>query len=199
MINAEAAKKIVLTYLEGDTHSPTFEKYAIQSCELSERNDYWIVRANTAKYVLHGRQEFCRVGANAHLVDVISGEVETVGSGQSIGEYLQDEYDFLEAGGKDYLLEPTFDRTDKAAVIRLRQALDCSLQSALKLASPEHHCWLTGNLRVLQWVQVQLMERGISTEIVLGSSSPSAVKITDSIWHWDLLKPELNRILSNDY
>lgn len=161
MISRETAQAMVLRRSEGDPLSERYEKFAVQSCELSTRGDYWIVRVNSEAYVLHGQVERCYVGANAHLVDVASGQIETVCSGQSVGSYLQQKYDIESAAGMHYTLQPTFGRSDKAAIIRFRQTFACSLQSALRLAMPEHRSWLTGSrhLIALYYVSSQVSQR----------------------------------------
>ncbi|NHZ96239.1 hypothetical protein [Massilia sp. CCM 8734] len=191
MISSETAQAMVLRRSEGDPSSSRHEKFAVQSCQLSRQGDYWIVCVNTAAYVVHGRAEHCLVGVNAHLVDVISGQIETVASCRPVEDYLQDKYDVRRAAGMHYMLTPAFDRTDKVAVIRIRQAFGCSMQEAMKLASPEHHCWLTGPRRVLQWAQGELTLKNIVTDIVLAPDAAHAVDIDGSIWHWDLLKARL--------
>ncbi|NHZ34029.1 hypothetical protein [Massilia rubra] len=191
MISSDMAQAMVLRRSEGDPSSARYEKFAVQSCQLSRQGDYWIVCVNTAAYVLHGRAERCLVGANAHLVDVISGQIETVASCRPVEDYLQDKYDVRRAAGMHYMLTPAFDRTDKVAVIRIRQAFGCSMREAMKLASPEHHCWLTGPRRVLRWAQGELTLKNIVTDIILAPDAEDAVDIDDSIWHWDLLKARL--------
>jgi len=79
--------------------------------------------------------------------------------------YLQDKYDIRDAAGQAYVLEPAFERTDKAAVIRLRQILTCRLPYAMALLSPERRSWLTGKHRAMQWVQRELMAKGMATEL----------------------------------
>src|SRR3990167_7401021 len=103
MINEEQAKAFVLHRCEAFTQGR--ERFAVQSCTLSSKGDYWVVRANSEDFVLRGIQELCYVGANAHLVHTTSGDIETVGSGQSVEQYLEDKYDLIEAGDKHYVLE----------------------------------------------------------------------------------------------
>ncbi|NHZ64802.1 hypothetical protein [Massilia genomosp. 1] len=191
MIRSETAQAMVLRRSEGDPSSARYEKFAVQSCQLSRQGDYWVVCVNPAAYLLHGRAEHCLVGANAHLLDVISGQIETVASCRPVEDYLQDKYDVQGAAGMHYMLTPAFDRTDKAAVIRIRQACGCSMREAMKLASPEHHCWLAGPRRVLRWAQGELTLKNIVTDIILAPDAEDAVDIDDSIWHWDLLKARL--------
>lgn len=192
MIDADHAKALVLRRSEAVSQGR--ERFAIQSCKLSEQGDYWVIRANSEDFVHHGIQERCYVGLNAHLVNTASGEIDTVGSGQSVEQYLGDKYDAARAGTKHYVLGPNFDKNDKASVIRLRQKLDCTLQRAMQLVSPESSCWLTGKRRTLGHAQALLLREGIQTSIRLQQSLGSAVEIDDSVWHWDLLKSALNRV-----
>lgn len=194
MIDADAAQAMILRFCEGDTQSPHYMKHAIQCCVLSERGDYWIIRANSEAYVVHGRSEYCYVGVNAFLLDVVSGEIETVVSGNRVSHYLQDKYDIRNAAGQAYVLEPAFERSDKAAVVRLRQTLACRLPHALALLSPEHRSWLTGRRRVMQWAQRELVAKGVATEVMLRRGSGGALYIPEQIWHWDLLLAELKRL-----
>ncbi|MBN6110698.1 hypothetical protein [Xanthomonas bonasiae] len=192
MIEADQAKALVLRRSEASCEGR--ERFAIHSCTLSERGDYWIVRANSEDFVLRGIQERCYVGVNAHLVSTASGEIETVGSGQSVDDYLEDKYDAAKAGTSHYVLGPDFDKNDKADVIRLRQKLECSLQRAMQLASPEFSCWLTGKMRILSNANAMLRNEGIATSIRLLENPGSAVTIDNSVWYWAALKSALNRV-----
>ena len=191
MIDEDQAKVLVLRRCEAPSQGR--ERFAIQSCELSERGDYWIVRANTEDCVLRGMWERCYVGANADLVHTVTGQIETVGSGQSVEAYLEDKYDVAAAGAMHYVLSPDFGKDDKTAIIRLRQKLACSPQRAVQLVSPALSSWLTGTRRTLLQAQALLLDEGIATSIRLQESPASAVPI-DSILHWRELKPALDRI-----
>lgn len=188
-VNADQAKAIVLRLCEAP--SPEGDRFAIQSCTLSAKGDYWIVRANSEDFVVRGMEERRYVGANAHLVNTTTGDVETVGSGISLEDYLQDKYDLAKAEGKHYVLGPEFDRSDKAAVVRLRQKLECSLQRAMQLASPDMRCWLTGKRRTLQHAQAMLRREGIAASIQLLADPGVAARIDDSVGHWNALKSTL--------
>lgn len=192
MIDADQAMALVLRRIE--VASKGRERFAIQSCKLSEQGDYWVIRANSEDFLLRGIQERCYVGVNAHLVSVVSGDIEIVGSGQSVVQYLGDKYDAVTAGNKYYVLVPDFDKSDKASVIRLRQKLECTPQKVMQLVSPESICWLTGKRRTLGDAQVMLQREGIQTRIQLQQSPGSAVRIDDSVWQWSQLKSALNRM-----
>ncbi|MBB5943504.1 hypothetical protein [Xanthomonas sp. 3307] len=192
MIKADQAKALVLHCYEASCEGR--ERFAIQSCTLSERGDYWIVRANSEDFVLRGIQERCYVGINAHLVNTTSGEIEIVGSGQCLDEYLQDKCDAANAGASHYVLCPDFDTSDKASVIRLRQRLECSLQRAIQLASPEFGCWLTGKRRMLSNAKEMLQNEGIAVRIRLLENPRCAVTIENYILHWTELRSALNRV-----
>ncbi|MBP7451595.1 MAG: hypothetical protein KA914_02240 [Ottowia sp.] len=194
MIDADQAKALVLRRSEAACQGR--DRFVIQSCTLSEHGHYWVIRANSEDFVVRGILERCYVGVNAYLVNTASGEIETVGSGQSVEQDLEDKYDAIVAGAKHYVLGPNFDKTDKAAVIRLRQKLECSLQRAMHLVSPESGCWLIGKRRTLSNAQAMLQHEGIATSIQLQESPGSAVPIDDSVWHWNALKSALNRMES---
>jgi len=196
MIDAEQAQNFILRRCEASGEGS--ERFAIQSCTLSKCGDYWIVRANSEDFVLRGMHERCYVGVNAHLVSTVSGEIETVGSSQSVDEYLRDKFDAAKAGPGHYVLGPDFGKNDKSDVIRLRQTLECSLQKAMQLVSPEFSCWLTGNRRMLSDARAMLQKEGISTSIRLLENTGSAVTIDSSIWHWTALKSALNRLGTKD-
>ncbi len=190
MISAEDARSTVLRRCED---SAPGERFAIQSCDLSPRGDYWVVCCNSEDYVVHGMLDRCYVGVSAHLVSVASGDVETVGSAQSWMEYLQDKYDLSTAAGAHYVIEPTFDRTDKAALINLRQKLSCSIPDAIAMLAPGRRQWLTGNRRLLQRTQEILRDKGIDTVVVLHPTPLAAATVDERSWYWDavasLLRP----------
>lgn len=192
MIDADQAKALVLERSEAASQGRV--RFAIQSCTLSAHGEYWVIRTNSEDFVLRGIQERCYVGVNAYLVNAASGEIETVGSGESVEQYLGDKYDAARAGTKHYVLGPDFNKNDKASVIRLRQKLECTLQRAMQLVSPESSYWFTGKRRTLGHAQALLQREGIQTKIQLRQSPGRAVEIGDSVWHWDLLKSALNRI-----
>ncbi|MDQ7760544.1 hypothetical protein RAB70_03445 [Xanthomonas sontii] len=192
MIEADQAKALVLRCCEASREGK--DRFVIQFCALSECGDYWIIRANSEDFVLRGIQGRCYVGVNAHLVSTASGEIEIVGSGQSVDEYLQDKCDAARAGTNHYVLGPDFDKSDKAGVIRLRQKLECSLQRAMQLVSPEFNCWLTGEKRLLSDAKAILHKEGVTTSIRLLENPGCAVRIDNSVWYWTALKSALNRV-----
>ena len=163
------------------------EAFAVQSSSLSAHEDYWIVRANSAAYVQRGDASRFYVGVNAYLVDVRTGEIEIVGSGHSVESYLQDKYDRCEAAGRHYVLRANFARSDKHAIIHLRQVLECTLQRARELS--EGACfWLTGRKGHLQVAQELLHQRGVATSIGLVDHALDARPIDGRTWYWDALK-----------
>jgi hypothetical protein len=184
VITAEDAKSIILRRSRTDEDGL---QLAIQSCELSPHGDFWVIRANSEDYVIRGMWERLLVGVSAYLVNVNDGTVTVVGSGQSWQELLQDKYDADAAGAMQYVLEPTFSRDDKMAVINLRQRLECSLQSALEMLSPDHRQWFTGSRGLLLNVREKLKEKGIETAIVLLPSAEGAIGVGRSMWHWDAI------------
>jgi len=100
MITSEDAQAAVLTRVNSAAHVLCRDTFVIQSCVLSARSDYWIVRANSEDFVLRGMGEKQYVGVNAYLVSTVAGSIEIVGSGQSVESYLQDKYDVEAAGDK---------------------------------------------------------------------------------------------------
>jgi len=191
LIGAADAESAVLRFLEPSAQQWN-ERMVIHSCALSPNGDFWIVRANTAGYVLHGRLEAALVGVNAYLVDVKTGSIDIVGSGQSLENYLQDIYDLRTAGSYCYVLGPSFDWTDKQAVINLRRQLDCSLVHAKHLLG-DRRKWLTGKRRVLELAAQLLEKRGIASVIALEDDAGAATLIDEHVWHWDALKQVLQQ------
>jgi hypothetical protein len=164
VIAEEDAKAIILDMLNSREHQDTF---VIQSCALSPRGDYWIIRANSEDYVLRGMGEKCYVGVNAHLVSTLTGDTELVGSAASVESYLQDKYDLAAAGDQHYVLAPAFAREEKAALVNLRQKLSCSYPEALRLMEAPQKAWITGRLSTLKTAQELLQQNGISVMIEL--------------------------------
>lgn len=160
---------------------------AIMACERSPRSDYWVIRANSEAYVVDGLFDRMLIGVSAYLVRVADGEITLVGSGQLWQEVLQDKYDAAAAGAMHYVLEPTADRHDKAAMLLLRQQLRCSMQAATRLLSDEYRGWLTGLRRRLLIAQTVLGEKGIDTRIVLRRYADNAPEMDDRITSWDML------------
>lgn len=161
--------------------------FAIDSCELSPDKSCWIVRANSAEYLLHGKIEHCYVGVNAYLVDSYTGEIEVVSSGHSVEHHLQDKQDLRLAGQNQYVLHPTLDANNLQQIIHLRQKLGCSLAYARQLARHPGG-WLTGKKRVLETAKALLAQEDIATDITLTVNADTAQALTDRDDHWAKLK-----------
>lgn len=188
MISADAAKAIVLRLWEDAWPG---ERFAIQSCTLSPRGDYWVVGSNSEDFVLRGMFERCYVGISAHLVNALSGEVTIVGSAQSWEQILQDRYDEEAAEGRNYVLEPAFDRSDKEGLVNLHKQLPCSYAHAIGLLSSGGRQWFTGRLRILAHVREMLGDKGIQTTIVLRPDVQGAARVDEDDWRWDALASHL--------
>ncbi|WP_431256515.1 hypothetical protein ACQ86G_17465 [Roseateles chitinivorans] len=183
LTDREACQLVLTQFVHG-------EPWAVQSCSLSDRSDYWIIRANSAAYVLHGDASRCYVGVNAYLVDVDTGLIEIVGSGGSVEGYLQDKYDLRVANGQCYVLTAGFPRSDKQAILRLRQVLECSIHRASSLS--EQDClWLTGTRRDLQRVAELFRERGVATAVRLVDQPLDARHLTGCVWFWEPVQAAL--------
>ncbi|WP_256667607.1 hypothetical protein [Pseudomonas sp. Fl5BN2] len=195
MLSEQQACAIVLARHAGILRDGIEERFVIQSCELSANGDYWVVRCNTEDCVVHGITTLCYVGVNAHLVNLGTGEVETVPSPVSIEDHLQDCYDRNTAAGRPYVLAPTFGRDNQPAMINLRQKLACSYPEVIALLSEEQRHWLTGTRRQLQEAQQLLASQGIATAIELTPQAPGAVAIGVEVWHVDAaIKALRNRL-----
>lgn len=196
---ARQAQAIVLELYEssGRLRDGEPERYAIQSCELSPRGNYWVVRCNTEAYVVHDLPMSCLVGVNAHLVDVNSGEVSVVCSAISVDEFLEDQYDLATAAGSAYILGPAFDRNDKAELIHLRQKLQCTWPEVFALLSDEKAHWLTGTARILRDARQLLASQGIRTAISVCPHPRDAVPVGVETWHVEAaLKAVRQRIVT---
>jgi hypothetical protein len=183
VLTAELACKIVLGLFEGVMRDGKPERFAIQSCELSFNGDYWVIRSNSEDYVVHGMTEFCYVGVNAYLVNVVTGKHETVVSCMSVEEYLQDKYDLEAASGNQYVLTPAIERGDKPALVNLRRKLQCTYPQILALLTGKQRHWLTGKRRLLEEAQRLLLEQAITTQIELVTDAGEAVTIGVETWH----------------
>jgi hypothetical protein len=183
VLTAEQACEIVLRLFDGVMRDGKPERFVIQSCELSANGDYWVIRSNSEDYVVHGMTEFCYVGVNAHLINLMTGESETVVSCMSVDEYLQDKYDLEAASGNKYVLTPAIDRSDKPALVNLRRKLQFTYPQTLALLTGKQRHWLTGKRRLLEDAQRLLFEQGIATQIELVFDAGEAVAIGVETWH----------------
>jgi hypothetical protein len=190
MIDAEQAKAIVLSKCEGWSRSG--ERFAVHSCVLSERGDYWIIRVNSEDFVLRGIQERQYIGVGAHLVNTSSGEVEVIGSRQDVQQHLNDQYDLAAAGDGYYVLVCAIDAKDKAAIVHLKKRLGCTLTRAVHLTSAGSRDWLVGKRSSLLHAQALLEREGISVIIELKQGAGSAERIDYPFAHWDALKSALS-------
>jgi hypothetical protein len=143
------------------------DRFAISSVELSSNKDYWVIRANSEAYVIEGDFNRFYIGVNAYLIDICTGEIEIVGSSQSIDEYLQDKYDAKAAKGLMYVLGSGYKETDKKTIIKLRQLLQCSLSESRELIMGEKRFWFTGKKRILCAVVRSFNIQNIETDITL--------------------------------
>ncbi|MEQ4922231.1 hypothetical protein [Proteus hauseri] len=192
MITLQEAKIIALNYCNP---SLTDENFVVYFCVLSPKQDYWIIRCNAERYIINKEPEHCYVGVNAYLVDVQTGEVEIVASGNSVEDFLQDKYDLRLANGDFYVLSPSFTKENKQALIHFKQWLACGYTEAICLLSANNK-WFTGNYRTLQHIQIQLKEIGINTKITLMEKPDNAVVVESNIWFERDIKRELNKYIN---
>lgn len=191
MINSQQAQDIVLNHCHS---SPCGERFAIYFCELSPKQDFWIIRCNTERYVIYNQLEHYYVGVNAYLVGTFTGKIDIVGSGESVEDFLQDIYDAQTAGSQFYLLHPTFSKENKIALLNLKQWLGCGYTDTIKLLTI-NRSWFTGKHRYLQHIQILLNKRNINTEIILVDKTESIVIIDNSTWFEEDIKKELRKII----
>jgi hypothetical protein len=181
-LTAEQACEVVLGLSDNVMRDGKPVRFVIQSCELSANGDYWVIRSNSEDYVVHSMTEYCYVGVNAHLINVRTGEHDTV-VGWSVDEHLQDKYDLEAASGKPYVLIPIIDRSDKTALVNLRRKLQCTYPQTLALLTGEQRLWLTGKRRILEDAQRMLLEQGINTQIELVADAGEAIAIDVETWY----------------
>lgn len=168
------ARNKVLTLVNSGSEHSVVDGFVISGIYLSEKKDYWIVRANSRAYVEGGDQSMCYVGVNSYLVNTESGEIEIVGSANSVESYLQQKYDLLESRGGHYVLICCFDPQAKEAILKLHKVFNCSLRKAKYLLS-ERKARFTGQKTYLVSVQKLLSAKGIETEIALLETTESAI------------------------
>jgi hypothetical protein len=181
MVGRPQAEEVVLRFCNASPAESPGDELVIQSCELSEAGDYWIVRANSHAFVHDGDVSRCYVGVNAHLVDTHTGDHELVGSAQSVEQYLQDKYDLRTAAGRPYVLRPNFEPSDRHQAIRLRQLLGISAMAVLRLVAEPQRPWYHGSRRVLEGLQSALADHHISTRIVVEGGIGQATIVHDGL------------------
>jgi len=86
-------------------------------------------------------------------------------------------------------------RSEKTALINLRQKLECSFQEAILLVSAPQSAWITGSLSMLKHAKELLQEQSIDVDIRLQSDIANAIEIDHSVWHWGALKTEFHRLM----
>lgn len=74
-------------------------------------------------------------------------------------------------------MTPDFDRSDKRALINLRQQIEASYDEAFYLLSEAGKEWFTGRRRVLEHARRILASRGIETRVALQFERTEAMKI----------------------
>lgn len=179
------------SYLNGDRE----DKFVISSIKLSLNKDYWIITANSEAYVKHDDFSRCYVGVNAYLVNAKTGEIEIIGSCESVENYLQDKYDDIEAKGCLYVLGSGYKENDKKAIIKLHQILQCKLSDSRELIKGNKCIWFTGKKRVLSRVSDFFRTQGIETEIALEKKTDNLPKLCDYTF-WNDIAQVMNKRIS---
>ena len=183
MINKGKAQKMILDLVnQSDQHVD--DEFIISSIELSENKDYWIIVANSRAFIENNDFSRCYVGVRAYLVNTESAEIEVVGSGESIEDYLQDKNDIAVANGQMYVLACGFNKQDKQGIVHLHQVLKCSLSDA-KILCRQKTVWFTAIKRDLLVAQQILNERKIITHIELIDPNKTLPENQVSIWNLD--------------
>ncbi|EST58564.1 hypothetical protein I5E97_14805 [Proteus hauseri] len=193
MITSQQAQDIVLNHCHS---SPYDELFTVYFCELSPKQDFWIIRCNSERYVIYNQLEHCYVGINAYLVDTSTGKIDIVGSGESVEDFLQDKYDLQRANGYFYVLSPSFTKENKQALINFKQWLACGYSEIILLLSSDKNKWFTGSYRTLQHIQIQLKAVEIDTKITLMEKTDDAVVVESNIWFEKDIKESLNKYIN---
>lgn len=194
MITSQQAQDIVLNHCHS---SPCGERFAIYFCELSPKQDFWIIRCNSERYVIYNQLEHCYIGVNAYLVNTFTGKINIVGSGESVEDFLQDIYDAKAAGSQFYLLRPTFSKDNKIALLNLKQWLGYGYTDTINLLTINRN-WFTGKRRYLQHIQILLNKRDINTEIILADKTEGIVIIDNSTWFEEDIRKKLGKVIRNE-
>ena len=182
MLTSEQAQTVVLNQVNNPNRQCTDDElFVVSYCRLSPRKDFWVISANSKAYIIDGDQSKCYVGVGAYLVDVESGDLTIVGSGQSLNDYFQDMYDDRTANGKVYLLRSGYNSLPKAEVITLKNLLGCDLKESRELLIGSSKDWVYGKNRVLVKFQNYLIDKGIKTEITLSKETKNAIELKD-LW-----------------
>lgn len=188
MITSQQAQDLILKYCNA---SLTDDIFVVYFCELSPKQDYWIIRCNSERYVIHNQLEHYYVGVNAYLVNTSTGKIDIVGSGDNVEDFLQDIYDTQTAGSQFYILRPTFTKESKVALLQLKQWISCGYIDAINLLTI-NQAWFTGKRRDLQHIQTLLKIQNIDTDIILVNDIKNAVIIDNDIW----FEQDVRRVLS---
>lgn len=191
MITSQQAQDIVLNHCHS---APYAEQFVIYFCELSPKQNFWIIRCNSERYVIYNQLEHCYVGVNAYLVDAFTGKINIVSSGESVEDFLQDIYDAQTACGQFYLLRPTFSKENKISLLHLKQWIGCGYIDAINLITINKN-WFTGKHRYLQHMQTLLDKRDIKTEIVLADNIDGIVVINNNTWFEEDIRKELRKLV----
>lgn len=181
-ISAEKTKTMILDLYHHTNPHDSVEKYVIYYCELSPNKNYWIIRCNTEKAIIFQQFEYMLVGVNAHLVNTKTGEIEIVGRGQNIDDYLQDKYDLHKAGEQSYVLIPYINWKNSKKIIKLKQWLQCSYEDLKLLSKPQHLYGLTSYRRGLATIQNYLLSKQIISEIKLMTQPIAAMRLKNDIY-----------------
>ncbi|HCN42627.1 MAG TPA: hypothetical protein DIS95_09510 [Proteus vulgaris] len=193
MITSQQAQDIVLNHCHS---TPYAEQFVIYFCELSPKQDFWIIRCNSEGYVIYNQLEHCYIGVNAYLVDTFTGKINIVSSGESVEDFLQEIYDTQTACGQFYLLRPTFSKENKISLLHLKQWIGCGYIDAINLLTINKN-WFTGKRRYLQHIQILLDKRDIKTEIILADKIDNIVVINNGTWFEEDIKKELRTVIGN--
>ncbi|QPN88659.1 hypothetical protein [Proteus vulgaris] len=84
-------------------------------------------------------------------MDIFTGRIDIIASGESVKNFLQDIYDTQTVGCQFYLLRPTFSKENKIALLNLKQWLECGYTNTIKLLTINKN-WFTGKHRYLQHI-----------------------------------------------
>ena len=174
-VSQEEAEEIIFKLVNEDFEKGLCEdNFVISHVSLDNTASYWVIGSNSEAFVKHGVFGKCYVGLQAHLVDVDTGEIHTVGSGQDLDEVIQDLLDEKIAGRGVWYIKPLDDADHKKQILNLRRFCTISMSDAKRIL--RHKSWFKGKKRELESSKVILKEFGVATEIIL---SEQAIAIPD--------------------
>ncbi len=186
MYSKQEAISEFLSFINEGKNEGSQEEFIVNKIELSDKKDYWVIAANAKPDCPQAG------GVYGFLLDVHSGEVICPGYEGTYG-YLTDKYDEDIASGKTYVLTCGFSFDDKVSIVNLRKNLGIPYAQTVKLVKDKRY-WAQGKKRYLQDIEIILLEKGISCEIILVDGDKVAKEITSDYWWWEKVREHMKDV-----